>query len=64
MLGDNVWHGGTGAVQGPGGAGVGWAVALIQSWGHFTAGIWVDLRVVSESARGCQVAETSRQKEG
>ena len=51
-------------MQGPGGAGVGWAVALIQSWGHFTAGIWVDLRVVSESARGCQVAETSRQKEG
>lgn len=30
-------HGGTGAVQGPGGTGVGWVVALIQSWGHFSS---------------------------
>ena len=40
MLGDNMCHGRTGAVLGPGGAGgagVGWVVALIQSWGHFNS---------------------------
>ena len=33
-------HGRTGAMQvpwGAGGAGVGWVVALIQSWGHFNS---------------------------